>query len=291
MTEMPESILSKQNAEENVKLLRASTVAYSKAKNGEMKVTYFLLFLSIAYPIAYLLFKSEVLKICLFGCSFGLTILIQIFSIRFKGNTAKGAIFKEEFDTIVFNLPWKSTLKEPDRREVLHLSQQYKCNEIKDWYSPNLSKNIEHNIAVAVLQHSNTSWDIELRKTYRKWLTNIIVGYSMVLFLCLVILKTDALSIFLLLFSLLSFFTHFISLIQGHSRTIEKRELISKQLDDIIHLKKSTSTEVLRDIQDEIYLTRQESAKVPNFFFRWYQKQINAEIEEYIREVNNIYNP
>lgn len=286
---MANKILNKQNNEENIKLLQASTVAYTKAKDGEIKITYFLLFLAIAYPLTYLLIKSEDVKLTLFGCSFGLTIIIQILSGRFKGNTSKGAIFKEEFDTIIFNLPWKSTLKKPDRREVLHLAQQYKGYEIKNWYSPNLSQDIEHNIAVAILQHSNTSWDIELRNSYRRWLINFIVAYSLLLFLCFVLLKTDAMTIFLLLFSLLSFFTHFITLIRGHSETVEKRESISKHLDDIIRNRKSISVEELRDIQDEIYITRQQAAKVPNFFFGWHQKQLNAESEEYIEEVNKLY--
>jgi len=287
---MQNEILKNQNDSENIKLLRASTVAYTTAKNGEIKITYFLLFLAVAYPICYLYIKDDNIKLVLFGCSFLLTILIQIFSSSFKGNTSKGAIFKEEFDTIIFNLPWKSTLKKPDRREVLHFSQLYKGAEIKDWYSPNLSANIDNNIAVAILQHSNTSWDIELRKAYRRWLTNFLVFYSIVLFAFFVVLKVDAMTIFLLLFSLLSVFTHFITLIRGHSGTIDKRETISKHLDEIIRNKKYIGSNELRDIQDEIYSTRQEAAKVPNFFFRWYQEQMNSEAEEYISEVNNLYN-
>ncbi len=282
-------IIEKQNNSELIKLLRASTVAYTKAKGGEIKITYFLLFLAFAYPICYLLIKDDTIKLVLFGCSFLLTILIQIFSSSLKGNTSKGAIFKEEFDTIIFNLPWKSTLKKPDRREVLHFSQLYKGAEIKDWYSPNLSADIDSNIAVAILQHSNTSWDIELRKTYRRWLTNFLVFYSIALFAFFVVLNVDAMTIFLLLFSLLSVFTHFITLIRGHSETIDKRETISKHLDEIIRNKKNIGTNELRDIQDEIYSTRQAAAKVPNYFFRWYKKQLNIETEEYIDEANKIY--
>lgn len=286
---MSQSFLSNQNSSESIKLLKASTVAYTKAKYWEIRITYFLLFLSIAYPICYLLIKDENATLILFGCSFLLTILIEIFSGTFKGNTSKGAIFKEEFDIIVFNLPWKSTLKKLDHREVLHFSQQYKGKEIKDWYSTNLSPSIEHNIAVTILQHSNTSWDIELRKTYRSWLFNLLVFYTVVLSVIFIVMKIDMLTVFLLLFSLLSFYTHFISLIQGHSTAITRREAISSHLDEIIRHKKHISLLELRDIQDEIYITRQEAAKVPNFFFEWYKEQMNSEAEEYIEEVNNIY--
>lgn len=283
------SILNNQNSPELINLLKASTVAYTNAKKGESKISCFLIFLAIAYPVSYIYLKDESIKLTLFGCSFLLTVLVQIFTDTFKGNTSKGAIFKEEFDTIVFTLPWKSTLKKLDRREVLHLSRKYNGKEIKDWYSTNLSPDIDHNIGVAVLQHSNTSWDIELRKSYRIWLIAFLIAYSMILFLCFVLLKTDSLTVFLLLSSLLSFFNHFINLIRGHTETIKKRESISKHLDKIIRNRKSVSTEELRDVQDEIYNTRQQAAKVPNFFFGWYQKQLNSEAEEYIIEVNRLY--
>lgn len=286
---MMNSILIKQNDPENVKLLKASAIAYTKAKRVEVRITYFLIFLAIAYPLCYLIIKDDNVKLMLFGCSFLLTVLAQIFTDRFKGNTSKGAIFKEEFDTLIFALPWKSTLKKPDRSEVIHFSKQYKGGEIKDWYSPNLSPAIDHNIAVAILQHSNTSWDIELRKAYRRLLFNILVFYSIALAIIFVIKQIDSLTIFLILFSLLSFYTHFISLIRGHSGAIDKREAISKHLDEIIRKKKDIGTDELRDIQDEIYITRQESAKVPDFFFRWYKKQLNSEAEEYIEEVNNLF--
>ena len=144
------SIIENQNKPEYIKLLRASTAAYTKAKSGEVKITYFLLFLSIAYPLCYLFTKDESVKLILFACSFLLTVIVQIFSDNFKGNTSKGAIFKEEFDTSLFNLRWKSTLKRPDHSEISQYSIQYKGNEIKNWYSTNLSETIPHNIIIAV---------------------------------------------------------------------------------------------------------------------------------------------
>ncbi len=70
---------------------------------------------------------------------------------------------------------------------------------------------------------------------------------------------------------------------------ISKREAISRHLDEIIRRRRFVSLAELRDIQDEIYLTRREPAKVPDFFFRLRRKSLNAEIEDYIEEVNRIY--
>ena len=148
---------------------------------------------------------------------------------------------------------------------------------------------ISHNITVAICQRINTGWDIELRKTYSNWLKGLLIAYSVGLFSFFVILKIDGYTIFLISFSILSFYIHFISLINGHSLVIEKREYISKKLDEIILSKKHIATNELRDIQDEIYLTRQEPAKVPNVFFNLYKKKMNLEFEDYIETVNRIY--
>lgn len=284
------SIIEKQNDPELIKLLKASTVAYSKAKKGENTVTFLLILLAFAYPVFYTLIQDEAVKIVLFGCSFLLTVCVLIFTNTFKGNTSKGAIFKEVFDTALFNLPWKSTIIKPEHSEVSKFSLQYKGKDIEDWYSTNLSKSIPHNIAVALLQYSNTSWDIELRVIFRRWLAGFLIGYSIILWIFLFCHNVNFMTIFLIYFSSLSSYTHLITLINGHSSAINKRRPISKYLDNIIRHKKNISVNELRDIQDEIFISRQEPAKVPNFFFRLYQKKMNAIIKDFIDSVNSTYN-
>jgi hypothetical protein len=282
-------ILNNQNNDENLKLLKASTVAYTEAKAGENRITYFLVLLAIIYPLSYLLIGNENIKLALFGCSFLLTVIVLIFSENLKGKTSKGAILKEEFDLALFKLPWKSTLPKPDYAEVSKLSLKYKGDEIRDWYSPNLLESIPKNITIAVLQHTNTSWDIDLRILFRSWLTGLVVSYTIALWIILIILNTDSKTIFSIFFSILSFYSHFINLIRGHSSTIKKRKVISEHLDQIIRNRKNIKTSELRDIQDEIYYTRLEPAKVPNFFFRLFKRRLNANAEDYIQLVNRIY--
>ncbi len=283
------AILAQQNEIANITLLRASTVAYSRAKAGEMRITCGLLALAVAYPIGYLLADDDSVRLILFGCSFLLSVLMELVRSSHRRHTSNGALFKEEFDTSIFGLRWKSTLTRPDRSEIIHFSQMYRGREIKDWYSTALSASIQHNTAVAVLQHSNTSWDIGLRKMYRNWVMSFLTLYSVVLCAALVVLKVDALTIFLIQFSLLSFYGHFIALIRGHSLAIERREGISRHLESLLRDKRHIGMTELRDIQDEIYLTRNEAAKVPNFFFEWFRVRFNAETEQYIREINDIY--
>jgi hypothetical protein len=242
----------------------------------------------LAYPVCFLFFNQQ-FKLLLFGCSFFITVVIQIFTDTFYGNTAKGALFKEVFDIALFNLPWKTTLRKPDQAEIQAYSKKYRGGDLKNWYSQNLAASIDHYTAVAVLQHSNTSWDIALRKLYKQALIYFLIAYTCILGIILLVKQADALTIFLLLFSLLSFYTHFITIIRGHSGAIAKRQAISVQLDAMIRCKRTIETTELRDIQDEIYLTRKESAKVPDFFFRIYKDELNVQAEEYIREVNALY--
>ncbi len=272
-----------------IKLLKASSVSYKKAKYWEIRITYFFVILAFAYPITYVIVQNEKIRLLLLICSFILAILSQLFFNRFKGNTTEGALFKEEFDVILFGIRWKSTLNKVNHKDVSRLSNQYKGKEIQDWYSKSLSNNVPRNIAIAVCQYSNTVWDIELRKNYLDWLKGFIMAYSISLFVFFVILDVNGQIIFSTCLSIMTFYVHFFTIIRGHASVIGKREAISRKLDGIILNKLEIPLEELRDIQDDILATRQEPAKVPNFFFRLYKKKLEIEFEDYLDNVNRTY--
>lgn len=283
--------IERQNDIEAQKLLKGSIIAYTKAKYWEIKITYFLIFLAFSYPTYYVFIQDKDIQLILFGCSFLLTVLIQLFYNTFKGNTSKGALLKEMFDVYVLGIPSKTTTKPIDHGEISKLSLEFKSKEQISWYSTNLSSKIPYEIAIATIQHSNSNWDLELRKLYRDWLRGFLILYSISLFAFFVLMKVDGRTQFSIGFSILSFYTHFFTLIRGQSAVIEKREAISKKLDEIIRNMKYISLQEIRDIQDEIFITRQEPAKIPEFFFRWYKKKMIAQSEDYIASVNKIYDP
>lgn len=282
--------LEKQNNPEMIKLLRASTVAYKKAKRWETSISFFLTALAIAYPIYFVYSTNEEIKLILFGLSFVITILVELYYNDYKGNTISGALFKEQFDVEVFGLPWKTTLPRPDSAEIAKYSFAYNGHEIRDWYDTNISSKAPSNAVIAICQRINTGWDIDLRKTYCRWLKVFLILYSFGLFLFFICERTDGRTIFSVCFSLLSFYTHFFTIIRGHINVISKRKDISKQLDELIFVKKNAAINELRDIQDEIFITRQESAKVPNFFFRLYKRKMNLAFVNYLDSVNRTFN-
>jgi hypothetical protein len=195
------------------------------------------------------------------------------------------------FDVYVLGIPKKTTSKNIDHGEISKLSLEYKGEEPLNWYSLNISSNIPRNIAIAIIQHSNSNWDLELRKSYRDWLRGFLILYSIALFGFFVLMRVDGRTQFSIGFSILSFYSQFFTLIRGQYSVIEKRESISEKLDQIIRKKKILKMEEIRDIQDEIFITRQEPAKIPEFFFMWHKSKMIAQSEDYIDSINKIYNP
>lgn len=279
----------KQNSPELVSLLKASTVAYKNAKSREFAVTYILLFLAAAYPISYIFIKDESSKQLLFGLSFFVTITTWFLTDYFKGNTAKGALLKEQFDVLLFGLPWKFMLPKPDMSEVVNLEKEYSGEDIKDWYPANISETMPQNTVVAICQRISSSWDIELRSKYKTFLSVFLFAYTLLVFMLWVIKSVDGRTVFLLYFSTLSFYSHINTLIRGNANAIKKRTTIVAKLDEYINNRKLFTQDNLRDIQDEIYNIRQEPAKVPDFYFKLYNKRIKNTLEVYVQMVNKIY--
>jgi len=284
-----QSYKEKQNSPELIRLLKASTVAYKNAKSREFAVTYILLFLAIAYPITYIFLKDNSVKESLFAVSFFVTVTTWVLTDYFKGNTTKGALLKEQFDVLLFGLPWKFMLPKPDMADVVSLEKEYTGNEIQDWYPTNISEIIPENTEVAICQRISSSWDIMIRSKYKSFLTISLFAYTFLVFMLWVIKSVDGRTIFLLYFSSLSFYSHIITLIRGNASAIKKRTTIVSKLDDYINNKKQFTKDNLRDVQDEIYTIRQEPAKVPDFYFRLYNRKIKETFELYIQFVNSIY--
>lgn len=278
-------ILDKQNEAYFIKLLKASSIVYSKAKRGEVTITTTMVLLSFIYPVIYLNELGENVKIFVFALSFLLSILVQLVKTQSNKLTQLGAVIKEEFDTSLFGLPWKRTISRPQLSEISHFAQLYTRNDITNWYSISVSKNLPDETAVALLQYSNTIWDIKLRQKYLFAIKGYLIFYTMILFGVFVYFEPKFEIIFFTLFSLLSFYTHFISIIKGHTTVIRRRTFISQIIDSGLKERTLLSKSFLRDIQDEIYQTRTEIIKVPNFFFRLFKSKLSIEIDKLVGEV------
>ncbi len=280
---------SKQNQPENIELLKASNVAYNSAKSNEFLFSYVFLGLGLLYPITYILLKNEDVKHGLFAVSLCLTVFYQLFVNWFKGNTTLGALIKEEFDLNVFGLPRKFMFADLEPVDIGRLAERYNGNEIKDWYSTKVEGTISKNSIIAICQRVNCKWDADLRKEFNKLLISLVISHFVLMMILGLMVIRDFMTTFLLMFSLASFYTHFLTIIRGNFSAISKREKIIAKLDSYINHKKEFTTENLRDVQDEILNVRQEPAKVPDFYFKKFNAKFQADHDKYIERVNKIY--
>lgn len=277
-----------QNKPENIELLKASNVAYNNAKSNEFKFSYVFLMLGLFYPITYIFLQNENTKHILFAVSLCLTVFYQLFSNWFKGNTIMGALLKEEFDLNVFGLPRKFMLPELEPIDLGRLAEKYKGNEIKDYYSVNISERISKTTTIAICQRVNCKWDIDLRREFNKLLITFVISHFLIILFLGFLVIQNLTNTFLLLFSLTSVYTHFITIIRGNFSAISKREKIITKLDSYINHKKEFTFENLRDVQDEILSARQEPVKVPDFYFKKYNPKFQQDHEKYIKRINKI---
>jgi len=279
-----------QNKPDNIELLKASNVAYNNAKSNEFKFSYVFLILGVLYPVAYILLKNEDVKHSLFAISLFLTVFYQLFNEWFKGNTTMGALLKEEFDLNVFGLPRKFMFADLEPINIGRLAEKYRGNEIIDWYSSKISGSISKNTTIAICQRVNSKWDADLRTKFNTSLISFVISHFLIMIVLGILVLQDFLTSFLLIFSLASFYTHFITIIRGNHSAISKRNKIVAKLDSYINHKREFTIENLRDVQDEILSVRQEPSKVPDFFFKKYNPKFKLDHEKYIVRMNALYN-
>jgi len=284
-------ILAHQNDTGQINLLKASSVAYKKAKSKEFLFTYALCFLAIGYPAVYIFIKNEDLKHLLFALSLLITIGSWVTADYFKGNTTKGALLKEQFDIALFKIPWRFVLRNPEPDDVvLELAGEYKDVPIKDWYPSNLSDKVPQNTAIAICQRISCAWDIRLRERFNIVLYFILGIYTFAVLILWAFKSVDGRTVFLLYFSTLSFYSHLITMIRGHRGAIKKRKEITSKLDIYIDNKKDFKEQDLRDIQNELYYIRQEPSNIPDYYCRLYNPKIARLFSEYVENINGLYN-
>lgn len=283
------NIASLQNSPQLITLLKASSVAYKKAKSIEFTITWSLAVIVVGYPLAYIIFDSEELKLWLFRSAFIITVATWFLASYLKMYTKKGAVLKEEFDTKLFDLPWRFMLKKIDPIEINKLAGQYRAAEPENWYPSNISPNIPRQAAIALCHRVGCTWDAELRTQFNRTLSVILIVYISSIFILVGIKAPNNNAIFLLFFSSLTFITHFLTLIRGNTTTLKRREEIAGTLHDSLLSKKFLGEEGLRDVQDELLTIRQEPSKVPDSFCSKHNPKISKRMESYVETINKLY--
>ncbi|AZN40404.1 S-4TM family putative pore-forming effector [Paenibacillus albus] len=207
-----------------------------------------------------------------------------------KKITRRAATIQEEFDTSLFELPWRDRLvgRKASPEQVAHASQRFKGDRSKllDWYTGLNAPS--HFLNVLLAQRSSLAWDVKLRKRYA-----ILVGVLSLVYLITTIticwrsdLKTYILT---MLIPSASILLHGITTCSEHWRRALSCEEVVQDLLELYRIKaRNLERDILhecREFQDFIFLKRCDITLIPNKIY-WLSrdnddqvmKQINAEL-------------
>ncbi|MGK5738927.1 S-4TM family putative pore-forming effector [Micromonospora sp. URMC 103] len=212
--------------------------------------------------------------------------LISTFILKgWASSTARqGALLQEKFDTALFHLPWRRAVAgDPVAdHDVFRLARGLKQGGTRDqritsgWYDP--TNGVHHPYDVLIAQEQNLAWDARLRRTYSNWVLAAAILWAVIGLLAGLLIDATVVQ------TLLSFFIPSLAAFQlaheiwaGQRRVASERERLSRLV--LTELSNAEAgpvqdgdrrrlRETARDIQDGIFRTRLDAARVPEWFYR-----------------------
>ncbi|MEV4826881.1 S-4TM family putative pore-forming effector [Micromonospora sp. NPDC049257] len=197
----------------------------------------------------------------------------------------QGAVLQEQFDTALFGLPWRHSLAGDPLGEydVARLARKVPVGSRRDrritagWYARTDGVRFPYDVFIA--QEQNLAWDSRLRRTYAAVILAAAAGW-IGLGLVLVGFVGGA----TVQQMLLSFFAPSLAALQlaaeiwhGQRRVADERDRLGKIVYAELRLaapgpsnpaEVQRLTAVARDVQDGIYRTRLDVARVPEWLYR-----------------------
>lgn len=203
------------------------------------------------------------------------------------------ASIQEKFDTNVLSIGWNKTMlpSKPEDELILryynkHI-KKHKVDKLYGWYSNEVLP-VNTNIATLLCQRTNCSYDFTLRKRYTK--TILLLAASTFTFL-LIAAGQNGLTVqtFIssVLFPSLPVFVLAFKQISSNNEAIEYlkelKDLIENELEDI-KINDTIDTQLIRQIQDKIYLKRINSPLLPEWAYNFLRQNLEDEMHFSVKE-------
>lgn len=286
------NISIKQSQQPMLDLLKAQRIAYSKCKSYQIFDTISII-IAILTPIIAFTNNKTLDVLTVVGVIW--TILYLIFDTIRKSKLSVGAKIQEQFDTELFEIEWNNTLcrDKISIDTITELANEYNENDLQNWYSLEITPNLEKNIAVILCQRINLLWENSLKFKYSKaLLICVIIYYSIILGIVITInygifdtMKLISPTIPFLVYGVQNFYN-------VKSQRDTKRQLIQDIDNALNNYSKSrilpTNT-ILRNIQDVIYNERNSIEKTPDWFYKLQKQKYENHTDEVIRNIKNSF--
>jgi len=279
-------ISQNQNKVEFIDLLKAQRIAYSKCKKY-LICDLVSVFIAIILPLLGLIENDLVRPLGAVG--FIWTVIYLITELYKKKLTTIAAKIQEEFDTELFNLHWNKMLcKNKINQDTRHdLSIEYHKDDLKNWYSVEIDNTLPHNIAVILCQRTNFSWELSLRKRFTKFLLASVTLYYGAIIIVSILLNTGIYDMLILLVPSLSFLIYAVKNIYSLINQIHTKQDTLENIDSYLEIysksKVEPNIELLRQIQDVIYIERSAPEKIPDWFYKIFKDSNEIKTDELIK--------
>ncbi|MEH1126475.1 S-4TM family putative pore-forming effector [Micromonospora sp. CPCC 206061] len=220
---------------------------------------------------------------------------VSFFLLRkMMSSTAKqGALLQEQLDTALFQLPWRQAVAgDPVAdHDVGRLARKLPVGGERDqritdgWYDP--TTGVHYPYDVLICQGQNLAWDARLRRGYGTWIAAAAIVWTLLGLLVALLVGATIPE------ALLSFYVPSLAALQlsaeiwiGQNRVADERERLAKivqaelrdaQPGPVPDSDRARLCEVARDIQDGIFRTRLDVARVPHWLYRLHRNNDEAD--------------
>ena len=199
-----------------------------------------------------------------------LLLLSVVGSDREKRRRREAGSVQEEFDTLVFDLPWNSLVAERPSPDIIsEAAARYRGSRTRDWYPQ--TGNVIRPLDILICQRSNLGWGSSTHRLWAAILTAALVALVALSGMTWVIMNltpTDALTA--LVFPLVGPARELVEMVKANRDSAEtKRQAEGKVLSlwqrGMTSAAPAVTIEDCRSVQDKIVAIRHTNAYVPDW--------------------------
>ena len=279
------NILTLQNRPEKIRMLAAQRQLYKEAKKFLMVQIFLTVPLTIAFAFLRLILTGVNANITSLVIFLGVLVTIADILIGYcyvSNYRTKAAKIQEQFDCEVYEMSWESLCagKKATSETVNEFGNKYvpvPNMPLEDWYPVEIGLSKEE--AILVCQKTNLHYDSSLRYEF----VSAVVISSLVILGILVGIAfignpqfTVLLTFIVAPFAPVAYLT--LKIYFEHRKSIKASDELHDTISALSESNKIPSAQELRTIQNSIYKSRKDNALVPDFFYNWKRKKLEAQM-------------